>query len=61
VLTLRGTITQQYSVVPGVPVTLPRVAVSLPALDPSVAYISPARQLIGALDLTDAASNAAVA
>src|ERR1700722_18987557 len=57
-LALGGAITQQYSSIPGVAVTLPGAVVTLLALDPLVSYISLDRQLAGTLDLTAAASGA---
>jgi serine protease AprX len=60
-LSLGGIITQQYTVIPGIAVTLPSAVVSLLALDPAIAYISPDRQLAGTLDYTAAAVNAQVA
>jgi serine protease AprX len=60
-LSLGGTITQQYTLIPGLAVTLPSAVVSLLALDPAIAYISPDRQLAGTLDYTAAAVNAQVA
>ena len=60
-LSLGGTITQQYSSIPAVAVTLPAPVVSLLALNPAVSYISPDRQVQGILDLSAAASGADVA
>ncbi len=60
-LTLGGTITQQYSSIPGIAVTLPAAVVSVLALDPAVAYITPDRQVAGTLDLSAAASHADIA
>src|SRR5580704_10639395 len=54
-LSLGGIITQQYSSIPAVAVTLPSVVVSVLALQPAVAYISPDRQVAGSLDLSAAA------
>ncbi len=57
-LSLGGVINTQYVTLPVIAVKLPAVAVSLLALDPAVAYISPDRQLLGTNDLTTAAVNA---
>jgi len=60
-LSLGGVINAQYVSIPAIAVQLPGAVVSLLALDPSVAYISPDRQVAGTLDLTTAAVNADVA
>ncbi len=57
-LSLGGVIHQQYSLIPAIAVQLPAAVVDLLALDPSIAYISPDRQLAGTLDLTTAAVGA---
>ena len=60
-LALGGTIAQQYSVIPGIAVTLPASVVDLLSLSPAVAYISLDRPVAGTLDLTTAASHADLA
>ncbi len=57
-LSLGGVIQQQYSLIPAIAVQLPATVVELLTLDPSVAYISPDRQMAGTLDLTTAAVGA---
>ena len=57
-LTLGGTINAQYSLIPAIAVKLPAAVVTVLALDPGIAYISPDRQLTGTLDLTTAAVGA---
>jgi serine protease AprX len=47
--------------IPAIAVKLPAAVVSILALDPSIAYISPDRAVAGTLDLTTAAVNADVA
>ena len=58
---LGGIITQRYTSIPAVAVTLPAIVVPVVALDPTVAYISPDRELTGTLDLSTAASGADIA
>ena len=60
-LSLGGVINAQYTSIPAIAVKLPAAVVSILALNPAVAYISPDRQLSGTLDLTTAAVNADVA
>ena len=60
-LTLGGTINQQYSAIPAVAVTLPAAVVDVLSLSPAVAYISLDRPVKGTLDLTTAASHADIA
>lgn len=60
-LSLGGVINAQYVSIPAIAVKLPVAVVSLLALDPSIAYISPDRPVAGTLDLTTAAVNADVA
>lgn len=60
-LTQGGTINAQYTLIPGIAVRLPATVVSILALDPSVAYITPDRQIVGTLDYTTAAVNANLA
>ncbi len=57
-LALGGVIYDQYELIPAIAAELPAAVVGLLALDPSVAYISPDRQLAGTLDLTTAAVGA---
>ncbi|MGA3188640.1 MAG: hypothetical protein ABSF22_16160, partial [Bryobacteraceae bacterium] len=60
-LSLGGVINAQYVSIPAIAAKLPGAVVAILALDPSVAYISPDRQVTGTLDLTTAAVNADVA
>ena len=60
-LSLGGVINAQYVSIPAIAVKLPAAVVSVLALDPSIAYISPDRSVAGALDLTTAAVNADIA
>jgi len=53
ILSLGGTVNLQFTSIPGIAATLPATVVSVLALDPSVAYISPDRQLIATVDLTN--------
>ena len=60
-LSLGGVINAQYVSIPAIAVKLPAVVVSILALDPAIAYISPDRAVAGTLDLTTAAVNADMA
>ena len=60
-LSLGGVINAQYVSIPAIAVKLPAVVVQVLALDPAVAYISPDRAVAGTLDLTTAAVNADIA
>src|SRR3984957_12003701 len=60
-LSLGGVINAQYVSIPAIAVKLPAAVVAILALDPAIAYIPPDRQVAGTLDLTTAAVNADVA
>src|SRR6266849_13960 len=57
-VSLGGVIHYQYTVIPGVSVTLPAVSVTTLSLLSSVAYITPDRSVAPLLDLTRDATNA---
>ena len=60
-LSLGGVIHDQYSLIPAIAVQLPAAVVAILSLDPSIAYISPDRQLDGLLDINTASADADMA